>query len=93
MSDYNKELEILFKKYQSYAQQNGLQLNPNKEIVDYLLTALLERKKKYGKEYCPCRRINNISSYNETIICPCIYHKKEIQELGHCRCYLFVKQT
>ncbi|MCK4355114.1 hypothetical protein KAW43_02040 [Candidatus Parcubacteria bacterium] len=25
------------------------------------------------------------------MVCPCIYHKREIKEDGHCHCFLFVK--
>lgn len=92
MTLQNKEkIEILRRKYQSYAQKNGFRLNPNKEIVDRLFMALLERQEKYGKEYCPCRRVSNNPEKNKKIICPCVYHKKEIQEQGHCHCFLFVK--
>ncbi len=85
------EFERLFKQCKEYADQNGFRLNPNKKIVDYLITALLEREKKYGKKYCPCRRVEKNNTENNKIICPCIYCKEEIKKNGHCHCFLFVK--
>lgn len=91
MIDKKIELDILFKKYLTHAKDNGFRLNPNKEITESLLNALIERKNKYGKEYCPCHRITENKKDNEKIVCPCIYHKDEIKKQGHCHCFLFVK--
>ena len=86
-----KKIKILRKKYQLHAKKNGFRLNPNKELVDQLLIALIKIKKKYGKAYCPCRRIKNNPEQDKNNICPCIHHKKEILEQEHCHCFLFVK--
>jgi len=86
-----KEFEKLLKEYRSYAKKNGFRLNPDQKVVDSLIGALLEREKKYGKRYCPCRLIKKVEKEDNKIICPCIYHKKEIKKQGHCHCFLFVK--
>ena len=86
-----KEFEQLLKQCKDYAKDNGFRLNPDQKVVNYLVGALLEREKKYGKRYCPCRRVKGIEKKDNKIICPCVYHKKEIKKDGHCHCFLFVK--
>ena len=86
-----KEFKRLLKQYRDYAKDNGFRLNPDKKVVNQLIKALLEREKKYGKRYCPCRRVKNIQKEDDKIICPCVYHKEEIKKDGHCHCFLFVK--
>jgi len=86
-----KDFKKIFREYKDYAEKNDFKLNPNRKISDNLINALLEREKKYGKKYCPCRRIKMIEKEDNKIICPCIYHKKEIKKHGHCHCFLFVK--
>jgi len=53
---------------------------------------LLENEKKYGAKYCPYRRVSRNKQKDKKIICPCVYHKKEIEEQGHCHCFLFVQK-
>ena len=88
---YMDEVEKLIKEYDKYAKENGFQLNPDFKIVKNIVKALIEREKKFGKRYCPCRRITGDKKKDEKIICPCIYHKEEIKNQGHCLCNLFVK--
>ncbi|MCK4730491.1 MAG: ferredoxin:thioredoxin reductase [Candidatus Aenigmarchaeota archaeon] len=89
MDEKIKELEG---KYKKYAEENGFKLNPDKKILEGLLRGLLSNEKKYGKKYCPCRRVQGIPEKDKEIICPCVYHKKEIKEQGHCHCFLFVSK-
>ena len=91
MTTEQQEFENLFKKYQNFAKKNGFRLNPNKKITETLITQLIKRKNKFGKMYCPCRRITGNESVDEKSICPCISCKKEIEEQGHCLCFLFIK--
>jgi ferredoxin-thioredoxin reductase catalytic chain len=91
MPEDKKAFEQLVKKSKDYAERNGFRLNPNTKIVNYLIKALLEREKKYGKRYCPCRRVKESQEENNKIICPCVYCKEEIKRDGHCHCFLFVK--
>jgi len=86
-----KEFEQLLKQYKDYAKDNGFRLNPDQKVVNFLIESLLERKRKYGKRYCPCRRIKKSLKENEKIVCPCVCHKEEIKKDGHCHCFLFVK--
>ena len=86
-----EEVEKLIKEYEEYAEKNGFKLNPNREVVERIVKGLLEREKKLGKRYCPCRRVTGNQEEDKKIICPCVYHKEEIAKLGHCLCGLFVK--
>jgi ferredoxin-thioredoxin reductase catalytic chain len=86
-----KEFEQLLKQYKDYAKDNGFHLNLDQKVVNFLIKSLLEREKNYGKRYCPCRRIKKSQKENDKIVCPCIYHKEEIERDGHCHCFLFVK--
>ena len=87
-----KEVEDLIFRYKAYAEKNGFCLNPDKQILGNLVKALLEREKKFGAKYCPCRRITGNQEEDKKIICPCIYHKEEIQKDGRCLCNLFLKK-
>ena len=77
--------------YEEYAQKNGFSLNPNRKIVEGIVKSLLEREKKFGARYCPCRKITGNPDEDKKIICPCIFHRLEIEKDGHCLCGLFVK--
>lgn len=86
-----EKIKALIKEYEIYAAENGFKLNPNKKIVEAIVRRLLENKEKHGYQYCPCRRITGKPHEDEKIICPCFYHRDELEKLGHCHCMLFVK--
>ena len=81
----------LVKGYQEYAEKNGFKLNPNREVVERLIKGMLENEKKFGQRYCPCRRITGNPEEDKGKICPCQWHREEIEKDGHCFCGLFVK--
>jgi thioredoxin 1 len=87
-----ENIEGLIKGYQEYAEENGFKLNPNREVVERLVKGLLENEKKYGARYCPCRRVTGNLEEDKPKICPCVWHKEEIDEQGHCFCGLFWKK-
>lgn len=84
--------EHLKRKLQIYAAANGFILNPDDAVSDRVLDGLLRKKEKHGELYCPCRILGKDAEFNRTIICPCSYHKDEIQKDGHCHCLLFYKK-
>ena len=86
-----ENIEEIIKKYEDYAVQNGFKLNENRKIVMGIINGLLDREKKFGERYCPCRRITGDKEEDKKIICPCIYHKEEIEKDGYCHCRLFEK--
>ena len=68
-----------------------MKLNPDKKIVERVMAGLAENEKKYGAKYCPCRRVSGNKEEDAKKICPCIWHKDEIEKDGHCFCNLYVK--
>jgi ferredoxin-thioredoxin reductase catalytic subunit/thiol-disulfide isomerase/thioredoxin len=74
-----------------YAKKSGFKLNPDKKTVEGVIKGLLANEEKYGEKYCPCRRVSGDKEADKKNICPCIYHKDELEKDGHCFCNLFVK--
>ena len=87
----DRKIKKLVKELERYAKANGFRLNPDAKIAEGTIKGLLENEKKHGKRYCPCRRVTGNKEEDKKIICPCIYHKKEIETQGHCLCQLFFK--
>jgi len=86
-----EKIEQLAKEYAEYAQKNGFQLNPDKKTHERVISGLLMNEGKYGEKYCPCRRVTGNKEEDSKKICPCFWHKDEIQKDGHCLCNLYVK--
>ncbi len=86
-----EKIEEVIKNYESYAQKNGFKLNPDRKAVEKLVAGLLANEKKWGARYCPCRRISENQEEDRPKICPCQWHREEIERDGHCFCGLFVK--
>ncbi len=86
------EAESLIREYEEYAEKNGFRLNPNKKIVEGIVKSLLEREKKLGSRFCPCRRVTGDKEGDQKLICPCFWHQEEIEKDGRCFCGLFVKK-
>lgn len=87
LKNNSKKIEKIIKEYEEYAKENRFKLNPNREVVERIIRGLLEREKKFGKRYCPCRKVTENLEEDKKIICPC----EEIREKGICLCGLFVK--
>jgi len=89
--DLQKEKTDFINKSKEYAEKSGFNLNPDKKTVERVTNGIFENEKKYGKKYCPCRRVTGDAKNDEKNICPCIYHKDEIAKDGRCFCGLFTK--
>jgi ferredoxin-thioredoxin reductase catalytic chain len=76
---------------ESYAKSQGFRLNPDRKAVEAVVKGLIHNQKKHGARYCPCRFVSGDKEKDRLIICPCVYHKDEIEKDGHCHCGLFVK--
>lgn len=86
-----QDISDIIERYGNYAKSNGFRLNSNKKIVEEVVAGLLANEKKYGKRYCPCRRVSGNEDEDSKKICPCAFHKEEIKKDGRCYCNLFVK--
>lgn len=82
----------LLEASRKYAEKAGYALNPDERVVKAVIRGLALNELRYGKPYCPCRRITGDLDRDSLIICPCAYHKEEIERLGRCHCGLFVKR-
>jgi thioredoxin len=89
----SENIEEIIKIYQAYAEENGFRLNPDRETVEILVKGILENEKRYGARYCPCRRVTGNPEQDKPKICPCQWHKEEIEKDGHCFCGLFHKKA
>lgn len=79
------------KMLNTYVTNSPYKLNPDKKIVDRVVKGLVMRKSKYGHAYCPCRIVTGDIEKDKKTICPCVYHKEEIERDGECHCNLFVR--
>jgi len=75
-----------------YAEKNGFRLNPDETQLATVLRGLARTKAKFGQRYCPCRLRSGDPEKDKAIICPCIYHKDEIEKEGSCHCNLYFRK-
>jgi ferredoxin-thioredoxin reductase catalytic chain len=85
------EKDDLRKKFQEHAEKKAIHLNPDEKIVSDIIDKLLLKKAKFGETYCPCRFVSKNIEKDQDIVCPCVFHRGEIELQGHCLCTLFVK--
>lgn len=81
----------LKERLEKYALSVGIKFNLSEAIVEGVLAGLEKRKEKFGEFYCPCRVVIGNKKKDKEIICPCVFHRGEIEVQGHCKCNLFVK--
>jgi ferredoxin-thioredoxin reductase catalytic subunit len=73
-------------------KKNSWQLQKDKQTLDDLLEGLVENKKRYGYQSCPCRMASGKRELDRDIICPCQYAlDDDVEEYGSCYCNLFMK--
>lgn len=79
-------------EYKTYAEKHNCMLNPNEKIIENIVRAILKKEKECGAGYCPCRVITGNVEEDKKIVCPCVFHLKELEDQGYCHCRLFVKK-
>ncbi len=84
--------EKILKISEEYAKKEGFILNKDKKHMNLIISALSKNQEKYGYQFCPCRVVTGDFEEDRKIVCPCIYHKDEIKQDGHCKCKLFFKK-
>jgi len=87
----SEKIEDVIKEYEKYAKENRFRLNLDRKKVEFLVKGLLENERKYGVRHCPCRRVTGNLEEDKKKICPCFWHRQEIERDGRCLCGLFVK--
>lgn len=71
-------------------ERNDWILQKDKQTLNDLIEGLLENKKNYGYQSCPCRFACGKRDLDRDIICPCEYAPPDIEEYGTCYCNLFL---
>ena len=72
------------------AKSHGYTINPDKQVVEEILTGLAVNEKRYGYKVCPCRLATGKYQLDCDIICPCSYCFQDVEKNGRCYCSLFV---
>jgi len=78
----------------TYSEKRGYCLNPDLEKVNDLIKEMAENLLEFGARYCPCmtKRLTGDKKADAKRICPCTWHKEDIERFGTCYCGLFVSQ-
>lgn len=76
----------------TYSEKRGYRLNPDSEKVNDLIREMAENQVEFGARYCPCmtKRLTGDKKADAKRICPCAWHKEDIERFGTCYCGLFV---
>ncbi len=82
MSEYIKKI----------CEINGYILNRDTITYNDLVEGLLENKKNYGYQSCPCRLATGKKELDRDLMCPCDYAPKDIEDYGACYCNLYMRQ-
>lgn len=77
---------------EKYANHGDYALNPDQQILDLVIEGLARNKAVHGKRYCPCRMLTGNLEEDKAKICPCKWHKDEIEADGMCHCQLYFKK-
>lgn len=73
------------------ANKQGWVLNPDAEFTDSLVDGLCVNWNRYGYFLCPCRDTEGSKEADESVICPCVYARSDVERYGHCYCALFLR--
>lgn len=78
---------------EKYAADNGWILNPDEKQQTAVIKGLARNTERFGAAYCPCRIRSGDTEKDKQIICPCIFHRDELDQAGHCTCNFFYDTT
>jgi ferredoxin-thioredoxin reductase catalytic subunit len=71
-------------------KQNNWIVNTDEETFEDLVDGLVENKKNYGYQSCPCRLAAGNRDLDRDLICPCDYAPPDIEEFKTCYCNLYM---
>ena len=73
-------------------EKNNWILNRDDQTLEDLVDGLVENKKNYGYQSCPCRLASGKRELDRDIICPCEYAlNNDVKEYGTCYCNLYMR--
>lgn len=87
---YRETIEKMREWLMREAKSHGYTINPDRQVVDEILTGLAVNEKRYGYKACPCRLATGKYQLDCDIICPCSYCFLDVEKNGRCYCSLFV---
>ncbi|HJJ42015.1 MAG TPA: ferredoxin:thioredoxin reductase [Methanocorpusculum sp.] len=74
------------------AEKKGWGINENKDIADSVIEGIARNKILLGKRFCPCRIPTGDALKDRDYLCPCKDSASDIENTGHCHCYLYTKK-
>ena len=88
--DHHETIEKMREWLMREAKSHGYTINPDKQVIEEILTGLAINEKRYGYKACPCRLATGKYQLDCDIICPCSYCFMDVEKNGRCYCSLFV---
>ncbi len=88
--DRPKVEERLHKMVRRWPEVSGYRLQPDPDVVEGIVQALVRSTMMHGLGYCPCRDLTGDPEVDRANVCPCVHHHRELKEQGYCKCQLFV---
>jgi ferredoxin-thioredoxin reductase catalytic chain len=73
------------------SQKNSWILNKDQSTFNDLINGLVDNKKSYGYQSCPCRLASGKRDFDRDLICPCDYASDDVKEFGACYCNLYLR--
>lgn len=89
--DTEKFSEEILYWAKKYAEENGWRVNPDEKQLSAVVRGLARNTIRFGERYCPCRIRSGDLKKDKEIVCPCIFHRDEIETDGSCHCHFFFK--
>ena len=83
--------EGMMKYSNKVCETNNWILNKDIETLNNLIDGLVDNKKNYGYQSCPCRLASSNRDLDRDLICPCDYASSDIKEYGACYCNLYLR--
>ncbi|HUW91007.1 MAG TPA: ferredoxin-thioredoxin reductase catalytic domain-containing protein [Candidatus Nanopelagicaceae bacterium] len=73
------------------SKKNSWILNKDESTFNDLINGLVDNKKSYGYQSCPCRLASGKRDLDRDLICPCDYASDDVKEFGACYCNLYLR--
>ncbi len=92
--EFEDAVQQAFRLAKKYSEKRGYRLNPDSERLKDLIEEMAQNHIEFGARYCPCmtKRLTGNKKADAKRICPCIWHKEDIEQFDICYCGLFVSQ-
>ena len=87
-----EEIDTLFVRLDTEAEEGGYHLNPDTEFTKELVLGLIVNERRYGYRACPCRLASGVRAEDLDILCPCDYRDPDLGDFDTCYCGLYVSQ-